>query len=121
MLGVPVSARARVPCPDGPGGGTNGPGAADTVRDVARDPEPWRTDTPGPFVTIRTGGPLDGTVTITAVENGHGRNRVAASWRQHGEEVSQSLEAATYRIARSIAHAAARQLSIGNDPHLARG
>ena len=85
------------------------------------DRAPWQTKAPGPFVTIRTGGPLDATVTITAIADGHGRNRVAASWRQDGQTITQQLEAATYRIARAIAHAAARQLSIGNDPHLARG
>ena len=74
-----------------------------------------------PFVTIRAGGPLNGVVTITAVAGGHGRNRVAASWIEDGAPRSQALEAATYRIARAIAHAAANQFALGNRPTLARG
>lgn len=71
-------------------------------------------------MTIRAGGPFDATVTMTAVNDGHGHTRVAASWTEDGQPWSESLDAASYRIARAIAQAAANQLSIGNQPHLAR-
>lgn len=73
-----------------------------------------------PFVTIRAGGPLDGVVTITALGGAGGRSRVAASWTQDGEPRSQWLDAASYRIARAIAHATANQFAVGNRPTLAR-
>lgn len=73
-----------------------------------------------PFVTIRAGGPLDGVVTITAISGAGGRSRVVASWTQDGEVRSQWLDAASYRIARAIANAAANQFALGNRPTLAR-
>jgi hypothetical protein len=83
--------------------------------------EPWETNAAGPFVTIRAGGPLDGVVTITAVPGGKGRNLVRASWRaQDGQACAESLEAATYAMARAIANAAANQFAVGKRPHLAR-
>ena len=82
--------------------------------------EPWQMSAPGPFVTIRTGGPFDAVVTMTAVENGEGHTRIAAAWTENGQSWSESLESASYRIARVIANAAANQLSLGNQPHLAR-
>src|ERR1700736_5992893 len=96
-------------------------GNADTVLGVRTELEPWETSAPGPFVTIRAGGPFDAVVTITAVTTGRGRNRVEASWEQDGQQCSQSLEAASYSIARAIAHAAARQFALGNQPTLTRG
>ena len=81
----------------------------------------WQSTAPGPFVTIRTGGPFDAVVTMTAIDDGHGHTtRVGATWTQDGQSWSESLEAATYRIAHAIAYAAAKQLSLGNQPHLAR-
>ncbi len=71
-------------------------------------------------MTIRAGGPFDAVVTMTAVEDGQGHTRVAASWTEDGQSWSESLESASYRIARAIAQAAANQLSLGNQPHLAR-
>ena len=84
------------------------------------DPAPWQTDAPGPFVTIRAGGPLDGVVTITAVAGRSDRSLVEASWTQDGQRLSESLEAATYDIARAIANAAANQFAVGKPPKLAR-
>jgi metal-dependent amidase/aminoacylase/carboxypeptidase family protein len=80
----------------------------------------WETNAPGPFVTIRAGGPLDGVVTITAIAGGNGRSLVEVTWRQDGEVRSESLEAATYNIARAIANAAANQFAVGRRPNLAR-
>jgi hypothetical protein len=82
--------------------------------------EAWEASAPGPFVTIRAGGPLDGVVTITAIARGNGRSVVAASWTQDGEACSESLEAPTYRMARAIANAAANQFAAGKRPNLAR-
>ena len=82
--------------------------------------DPRRWSAPGPFVTIRAGGPFDAVVTMTAVEERHGHTRVAASWTEDGQSWSESLEAASYRIGRAIANAAANQLSLGNQPHLVR-
>ena len=82
--------------------------------------ESWETNAPGPFVTIRAGGPFDGVVTIAAIAESGGRCRVEASWRQNGEACSESLEAATYDMARAIAQAAANQFAVGKRPKLAR-
>jgi hypothetical protein len=57
---------------------------------------------------------------MTAVEDGNGHTCVAASWTQDGYSWPESLEAASFRIARAIAHAAANQLSLGNQPDLVR-
>ena len=85
-----------------------------------RPVEAWETRAPGPFVTIRAGGPLDGVVTITAIAGANGRSVVEAAWTQDGEAYSESLEAATYDIARAIANAAANQFAVGKRPNLAR-
>ena len=84
------------------------------------DPERWLSSAPGQLVTIRAGGPLDGVVTIAAIAESGGRCRVEASWRQNGEACSESLEAATYDMARAIAQAAANQFAVGKRPKLAR-
>jgi hypothetical protein len=86
-----------------------------------RNLESWETNAPGPFVTIRAGGTLDGVVTITAIAGGKGRSFVEASWTQDGEACSESLEAATYAMARAIANAAANQFALGKPPKLAQG
>jgi hypothetical protein len=82
--------------------------------------EAWETSERAAFVTIKTGGPLNGQVTITAVPNGGGRNRVEASWIDARGRHAQALEAPSYRFARAFAYAAANQLSLGNPPRLAR-
>lgn len=78
------------------------------------------SNVPGPFVRIRAGGPLAGEVTVTAIAESGGRCLVEASWTQDGEACSESLEAATYGIARAIAQAAANQFAVGKRPNLAR-
>jgi hypothetical protein len=83
--------------------------------------QPSETNSRGPLVTIRAGGPLDGVVTITAIGGRReGRSVVEASWTNDGQRHSQSLEAATYAMARAIAQAAANQFAVGKPPHLAR-
>lgn len=86
------------------------------------DPEAWQTDAPGPFVTIRAGGPLDGVVTITAIPEGHGRNLVVeASWTQYGHTHSDySVEVETYKHARDLANFIAKELAEGTPPDLTR-
>jgi hypothetical protein len=59
-------------------------------------------------------------VTITAIAGGKGRNLVRAAWTQDGQACAESLEAATYAMARAIANAAANQFAVGRRPHLAR-
>ena len=75
---------------------------------------------PGPFVTIRAGGPLNGVVTITAITGSGGRCLVEASWTQDDGAFSQQLEAATHAMARALAQAAANQFAVGNRPKLER-
>ncbi len=88
---------------------------------MASDPAPsWQTDAPGPFVTIRAVGPLDGVVTITAIAEGHGRSLVGASWTQDGHRQSDSVEVETYEHARELADFTARELAEGTPPELMR-
>ena len=97
---------------------------ADGVRRVAfsnvgAEPGVWEeARSPGPLITIRAGGPLDGVVTVTAIVVGRRRILVEASWTQDERPHSESLEAPTLRIARAIANAAANQLAVGNRPTL---
>ena len=62
----------------------------------------WQTDAPGPFVTIRASGPVDGVVTLTAIEGG--RMVVTASWAQDGHARSDSIDVGSYETARTITH-----------------
>jgi hypothetical protein len=87
---------------------------------VTGDPEAWQTDAPGPFLTIRAGGPLDGVVTIAAVAEGHGRSLVGASWTQDGHTHSDSVEVETYEHARELAGSIAKELADGTPPDLTR-
>jgi hypothetical protein len=87
---------------------------------MTRSPEPWERSAEAPFVTIRAGGPLDGTVTISAISGRRGRNRVAATWHEGEQTFSEALESASYRIARAIAHGAARRFAAGERPTLGR-
>ena len=84
------------------------------------DSAPWQTDAPGPFLTIRPGGPLDGVVTIAAVPDGHGRTLVGASWTLDGHRQSDSVEVETYEHARELANVIAKELAEGTPPDLAR-
>jgi hypothetical protein len=87
---------------------------------VTGDAEAWQTDAPGPFVTIRASGPLDGIVTITAVSEGHGRSLVGASWTADGHTHSDSVEVETYEHARELANSIAKELAEGTAPDLTR-
>jgi hypothetical protein len=80
----------------------------------------WQTDAPGTFVTLRADGPLDGSVTITAIAGGHGRTLVGVSWTQDGHRRSDSLEVETYEHARELADFIAKELVEGTPPDLTR-
>ena len=84
------------------------------------DSQSSQTDAPGPSITIRAGGPLDGVVTLTAIADGRGRTLVEASWAQDGQRSSDSVEVETYDAAREIAHTIANQLAAGTPPDLTR-
>ena len=87
---------------------------------MSEDSAGWQTDAPGPFVTLRAGGPFDGAITITAIADGHGRTLVEAKWVQDGHAYSDSVEANTYEDARLIARAAADDLAAGRAPDFDR-
>jgi len=84
------------------------------------DPDSWQTNAPGPFVTIRAGGPLEGIVTLTAIPEGHGRTLVEAFWTEDGHAHSDSLEVQSYEDARIIAREVADELAAGRVPDLTR-
>jgi len=84
------------------------------------DPDSWQTDAPGPFVTIRAGGPLEGIVTLTAIADGHGRTLVEASWTRDGDAHTDSVEVQSYEDARIVAREAADDLAAGHVPDLTR-
>jgi len=87
---------------------------------IPDEPEGWQTDAPGPFVTIRAGGPLEGVVTMTAIEGGHARTLVTASWTQDGHARSDSVEVGSYEHARIIAREVVDELAAGHAPDLSR-
>jgi hypothetical protein len=78
------------------------------------DLDAWQTDAPGPFVTIRAGGPLEGVVTLTAIEGGHGRTLVEARWTKDGDTQTASVEVESHRQGRTVAHSAAADLAAGH-------
>jgi len=71
-------------------------------------------------MTIRAGGPLEGVVTLTAIEDGHGRMVVGASWTKNGHAQSDSVEVESYEHARILASEVADELAAGWAPDLAR-
>jgi len=81
------------------------------------DPEPWETNAPRTFVTIRAGGPFDGVVTITG---GNGHTLVEVAWTQDGQSCSDQVEVDTYETARITANTVADQLAAGIPPDLTR-
>ena len=83
---------------------------------MSNDLDAWQTDAPGPFVTIRAGGPLEGVVTLTAITEGHGHTLVQAHWTQNGAAQSDFIEVDSYEQARTIAHSAAAELAVGHAP-----
>lgn len=70
----------------------------------------------GPFLSIRAGGPLNGTVTITAVADGNGRVLVEAAWMREHKPQSASRIFAGYDQARTLAQQWADQLAAGTEP-----
>jgi hypothetical protein len=70
----------------------------------------------GPFLSIGTGGPFDGVVTITAVADGDGRVLVEAAWTREHEPQSASRIVAGYGPARTLAQQWADQLADGTEP-----
>ena len=93
-------------------GGANG----GSVFVVAEDRDP---DAPGPL-TIRAGGPLEGIVTLTPIDGGHGRTLVEAFWTDAGHARSDSVEADTHDAGREIAQTAADELAAGIPPDFTR-
>jgi hypothetical protein len=70
----------------------------------------------GPFLSIRTGGPFNGVVTITAVADGDGRVLVEAAWTREHEPQSASRIVTGYDPARTLAQQWADQLAGGTEP-----
>jgi hypothetical protein len=70
----------------------------------------------GPFLSIRAGGPFNGTVTITAVADGNGRVLVAAAWMREHRPQSACRVVAGYDAARTLAQRWADQLADGTAP-----
>jgi hypothetical protein len=70
----------------------------------------------GPFLSIRAGGPFNGTVTITAVADGDGRVLVEAAWTREHKPQSASRIVAGYDPARALAQQWADQLAAGTEP-----
>jgi len=70
----------------------------------------------GPFLSIRTRGPFNGVVTITAVADGDGRVLVEAAWTREHEPQSASRIVTGYDPARTLAQQWADQLAGGTEP-----
>jgi hypothetical protein len=77
--------------------------------------EAWETSVPGPYLTIRTGGPLGGLVTITATGS-EGRVTVYASWGVPHLRSSVTAERVGHAAADELAQAWANQLAAGREP-----
>ena len=70
----------------------------------------------GPFVPLRTGGPFNGVVTITAVADGNGRVLVKAAWTRENKPQSAARILDSYDTARTLAPRWADQLAAGAEP-----
>lgn len=81
---------------------------------IAKAAARGRTRSAGPYVTLSVGGPLNGTVTLTATESG--RVRVAAAWRAADEPSCIALTRSAERDALIVANAWADQLINGRVP-----
>jgi hypothetical protein len=82
------------------------------------DPEPLRTlddQRPRTFLTIKTGGPLDGLVTIAAAD-GPDKLAVKAAWKRDNDPRTTSRTLTGYDSARTLAHKWADQLAAGREP-----
>jgi hypothetical protein len=77
--------------------------------------EAWETSAGGPYVTIRTGGPLDGLVTITATGS-EGRVTIQATRGLRHSCVSIVAERVGHAAADKLAQAWANELAVGREP-----
>jgi hypothetical protein len=77
--------------------------------------ESWESSAPGPYLTIRTGGPLDGLVTITATGS-EGRVTIEATWGVPHLRSSVTAERVGHRAADGLAQAWANELAAGREP-----
>jgi hypothetical protein len=84
---------------------------------IGQGREAWETSVPGPYVTIRAGGPLDGLVTITATGS-EGRVMVEASWGSAHSRASMWSERVGHAAADELAQAWANQLVVGREPEV---
>ena len=80
------------------------------VTDLAR----WMTSAPGAFMTMRPGGPFDGSVAISV--GNEGRLLVEATWTNDGEPRTASRSIEGYEAARDLAHDGADKLAAGQEP-----
>ena len=78
-----------------------------------RTVEAWETSAPGPYVTIRTGGPLGGRVTLTAADSG--RVTVEASWGGPHAPRSVTVEKNTHAEADALGRTWAADLGAGRE------
>jgi hypothetical protein len=79
--------------------------------------DPWMTSSRGPFLTLNAGGPLSGSVTITARPERGAHLIVEANWKTvHGEPRTASAAIEGYNAARALAHEWAAQLAAGREP-----
>jgi len=85
------------------------------VPETERNLEAWGTSAPGPYVTIRTGGPLGGLVTLTAVRP-EGRVIVEATWGTPHARSSITAERIGHGRADELAQQWANELAVGHEP-----
>jgi hypothetical protein len=67
-------------------------------------------------MTLRSGGPFNGTVTVTITTATKERLVVEATWRVDGDRRSARVKCAEFHEARSLAHNWAALLGIGQEP-----
>ena len=79
------------------------------------DHPPWMTSAPGPFLTLRPGGPFDDVLVGISVA-GEKRLLVEASWTANGDTRTASQTLDSYDDARRLAHEWADLLVIGREP-----
>jgi hypothetical protein len=82
---------------------------------IGQDREAWETSAPGPYVTIRAGGPLDGVATLTAT-GVVGRVTVEATWGTPHLRSSVTAERVGHAAADELAQAWANELAAGREP-----
>lgn len=88
------------------------------MSETERDLEAWETSAPGPYVRIKTGGPLDGLVTLTATQS-EGRVIVEASWGVPHLRTAITTERVGHGPANEVAQAWANELAAGREPETA--